>query len=180
MGLTLIEILIVMSILGILAGLLTTGSLAFRDRARKTKTKAQIAQMETALEAYRNDFLKYPWDGTPAQYEDNNAYILEQLSGRNKTTGAYDATITGNANWNGPYFDPKNEDIKVISGERNWVDAWKTAFNLRVAADSVTGDGNPPLNRALTFDIWSNGQNGTNDSGANAAGGISGDDIGNF
>ena len=61
-----------------------------------------------------------------------------------------------------------------------WVDAWKNPFNLRLAADSVVGDGNPPLNRALTFDIWSNGPNGTNNSGTHASGGLAGDDLGNF
>jgi type II secretory pathway pseudopilin PulG len=160
--------------------MLTIGASSFRERARKTKTVAQIAQIETALEAYRGDFLKYPSDGTPVAYEDSNAYLLEQLSGKNKTTGAYDSLVTGDSRWNGPYLDPKSEDIRLLGGERVHVDAWKSAFNLRTANDQVTGDGNPPHNRALTFDIWSNGPNKTNDSSTHAQGGLAGDDIGNF
>ena len=147
--------------------------------ARKTKAQAQIAQMEVALEAYRNDFLKYPTDGTPAEYEDDNPYILNQLTGIDATSGAYDSAITGNAKWNGPYLDPRPEDVKVISSKRTWVDPWGNAFNLRLASDQ-TLDTNPPKNRRLTFDLWSHGPDGANNSGVDAASGLSGDDIGNF
>ena len=179
-GFSLIELLIVISILVILASMMTAGSLSFRQRARETKTKAQLAQMETALEAYRNDFLMYPGDGTPVEYENDNSYILEQLSAKDKNTGAYVPAIVNDPNWNGPYFDPKEEDVRVIGGIRRWVDAWGNVINMRLAADMTIGDGKPPFNRDLSFDLWSSGPNGTNDSGVDASGGIVGDDIGNF
>ena len=152
-GVTLIELLIVISIITVLTGMVTAGSIPFAERARRTKANAQIAQIETALEAYRSDFLKYPTDGNPAGYEDDNAYILEQLSGKSRTDGSAVAAIINDSRWNGPYFDPKEEDIALSGGARMWVDPWKRPFHIRLAADSAVGDGNPPFNHPLTFDL---------------------------
>lgn len=181
------ELLVTITIITILTSIMVTGTTGFRDRARRTKTRAQIAQMETALEAYRNDFLRYPNDASPTQYEEDNSYILEQLSGRDMDDGVYSTAITGDARWNGPYFEPKSEDVVMMTGAggtpvRTWVDAWGSLFNIRLANDTTIEASNPypPHNRPLSFDIWSSGPNKTNNSGTNAASGLGGDDIGNF
>ncbi len=173
-GFTLIELISVITIIVILMTFLIAGTSGFRNRARKTKARTQIAQITTALEAYRNDFLLYPNDGTTTTTcastvcEDNNAYVIQQLSGKN-SDGTYNTTITGDSKWNGPYFDPSSPDV---SASRVWLDPWLNAFNIRLAVDTDTTTTPPSTNR-LTFDIWSNGSDGTNNSGG-------GDDINNW
>ena len=59
-GFTLIEIMAVVVIMGMLMGLVGVGVFAQVDKARRTTAKAQISQIESALEFYRMDNSKYP------------------------------------------------------------------------------------------------------------------------
>lgn len=64
-GFTLVEILVVMSIIGILAGLTLTASMSSRKVARDGKRKADLEQIRSALEIYRSDCKTYPASITP-------------------------------------------------------------------------------------------------------------------
>jgi len=59
-GFTLIEILVVFSIVGILAGLTLAASMSSRKVARDGKRKADLEQIRSALEMYRADKGYYP------------------------------------------------------------------------------------------------------------------------
>ncbi len=59
-GFTLIELLIVISIIGILTSLLTANYLSVQQRARDAQRKADLKQIQTALELYRADEGSYP------------------------------------------------------------------------------------------------------------------------
>src|SRR5579885_2349137 len=59
-GFTLIELLIVIAIIGILSTLLTTNFIGVRQRARDGKRKADLSQIQAALEQYRADQGAYP------------------------------------------------------------------------------------------------------------------------
>ena len=59
-GFTLIELLIVVAIIGILATLLMTNFIGVRQRARDAQRKADVRQMQSALELYRSDSGSYP------------------------------------------------------------------------------------------------------------------------
>lgn len=59
-GFTLIELLTVISIIGVLTGLLTFSYLGVRQRARDTQRKSDLAQIQSALELYRADNNQYP------------------------------------------------------------------------------------------------------------------------
>ncbi|HUU40767.1 MAG TPA: type II secretion system major pseudopilin GspG [Desulfatiglandales bacterium] len=59
-GFTLIEIMVVMVIIGILAGLIVPRIIGRPDEARRTKAQVQIESIETALKLYKLDNGNYP------------------------------------------------------------------------------------------------------------------------
>ena len=59
-GFTLIEILVVVVILGILAGLVVPRFMEQPEKARQTKAKMQLESLETALKIYKLDNGFYP------------------------------------------------------------------------------------------------------------------------
>lgn len=59
-GFTLIELLVVIAIIGILSTLLMANFVGIRQRARDAQRKADIRQMQSALELYRSDNGSYP------------------------------------------------------------------------------------------------------------------------
>lgn len=59
-GFTLIELLIVVAIIGILSTLLMSNFIGVRQRARDGQRKADLSQMQAALEQYRADVGSYP------------------------------------------------------------------------------------------------------------------------
>lgn len=63
---TLIEILIVVTIVAILVGLLVVGVLAVRERARVTQAKALIPMLDQALGIYRTEDLMRRFPAQPA------------------------------------------------------------------------------------------------------------------
>src|ERR1035437_1612862 len=59
-GFTLIELMVVIVILGILAGLIIPRIMGRPDEARAAKARLQIESMETALKLYKLDNGNYP------------------------------------------------------------------------------------------------------------------------
>lgn len=59
-GFTLIELLVVITIIGVLTTLVTTNFVGVRQRARDAQRKADIRQLQSALELFRTDEGIYP------------------------------------------------------------------------------------------------------------------------
>ena len=59
-GFTLIELMVVVVIIGILAGLIVPRIMGSDDKAREAKAKMQIESLETALKMYKLDNGDYP------------------------------------------------------------------------------------------------------------------------
>src|SRR5438045_4975974 len=59
-GFTLIELLIVIVIIGVLSTLVTANLIGVRQRARDGQRKADLRQLQSALELYRSDNGSYP------------------------------------------------------------------------------------------------------------------------
>lgn len=59
-GFTLLELIVVMAILAILAGLGASGYRLARHSAKESQAKAEIEQLRSALEEYRVEFGRYP------------------------------------------------------------------------------------------------------------------------
>jgi len=93
LGFTMVELLVVISIIGILSTLLFANFNAARERARDTQRKADLKNIQTSLRLYYNDFGQYPqsdddliqgcgsgteectWDGTSAFSTVNQIYM---------------------------------------------------------------------------------------------------------
>jgi len=59
-GLTLVELLVVLSIIALLVGVLLPALTAVKNIAKETKQKAQLGTIELALTAFKNDYGDYP------------------------------------------------------------------------------------------------------------------------
>jgi len=59
-GFTLIELLIVLAIIGVLSALIMVSFVGVRQRGRDAQRKANIRQIQSALELYRTDQSNYP------------------------------------------------------------------------------------------------------------------------
>ena len=90
-GLTLMEIMLVLVILGILGGMAAMFLAGAQDNAMRRATAAEISAFETALKQYRLDMMQYPTS------QDGLRALIEQPSGDQK------------GRWNGPYIEPDND-----------------------------------------------------------------------
>lgn len=82
-GFTLIELLVSISIIAILTALLTANFIGARQRGRDGQRKANLYNMQSALELYRSDNGTYPLDsdfpacGSPLQGTGGAIYMKE-------------------------------------------------------------------------------------------------------
>ncbi len=63
-GFTLVELLIVLTIIGVLATLITGGFISSQMRGRDAQRKSDLKQIANALELYYNDYGVYPADSS--------------------------------------------------------------------------------------------------------------------
>lgn len=133
-SLTLIELVVVVTIIFILAGFVAGAAQMARRRALVVEAKTQIATMELALSMYEVDFGSYPDDGI--------ANLVDKLS--NET--AYGAGVVDD--WNGPYMRFREDDL---DGSNNFLDPWSNAYQY---------DKEGTHNGASYYDLYSYGPGG--------------------
>ena len=128
LGFTLVELLVVLAILGLLAGLVGPQVMKFLGSS-KTKTAAlQIEELSGTLDLYRLETGRYP----------SNDEGLEALVSK-----PGDA-----ANWNGPYLkkgavpkDPWGNAYQYrFPGEHGGVDIWSLGADNREGGDGENAD----------------------------------------
>ena len=74
---TLVELLVVITIIGILTGLVTAAAVAARRRAKIATVVMEVKQLEAACQAYKEKFGEYPpispggWIARPGRCYDN-------------------------------------------------------------------------------------------------------------
>lgn len=120
-GFTLVEVLVVLVILGLLAGIISTAAISYLSKAKADIARIQIENISTSLDLFRLDMGRYPT-------------TEEGLTALVRLPAAL-------ANWKGPYIGGK--EVPVDPWERPYVyerPAGGGAFTLlTLGADGAEG-----------------------------------------
>jgi len=114
-GFTMVELLVVITIIAILAGLLMPAVIGAMRRARETKTLNLIHQCETAVLAYYNDYGDYP----PSTWAELGLDVVPPTETTNPDTfneGIEVFTFCLASRNGGPYLDFSNEMLGNTDG----------------------------------------------------------------
>jgi general secretion pathway protein G len=123
-GFTIIELIVVMTIILILAGLMTGVAQKAKERAMIAQARTMIAGLETALGMFQADMGGYPASGS------NN--LATALSGNPPGAGTYvvgtqTLNVNANSNYAGPYITFKQGERIPPMGDIG--DPWGRAYS---------------------------------------------------
>ena len=91
-GFTLVELMVVISIIALLVGILLPAISRARDNAKIGQSKSNIRNVKTAANLYENDHKGVPWTGAPANLSagpDGSWTGLSVAAGINQWTARY-------------------------------------------------------------------------------------------
>jgi general secretion pathway protein G len=146
-GFTLIELMVVISVILVLAGIIVGGAKYAQTKAARSRAQAEIATMETALEHYKSDNGVYPL---------STAMRLNAQA----NSGSLYAALAGGPGNPKTYFTFKADQIRAISAtETNIIDPFGSAYNYY-----CTQPVNADQTNNTSFDLWSYGPDGQNDT----------------
>ena len=157
---TLIEMLVVMVIIVVLAGLLLPVVQVAKTSADQARARENIHQMAAAFRAYFSEFGRWP----------SNTISLATISGA--PAGSTDSYIPTNffANTSSiTFYDYSTKDILTNTTCKCFllVDPWKNPYVVRLDT-GYTGSVKNPFDNSTPlqwgFAIWSMGPDGTNDN----------------
>lgn len=118
-GFTLVEIMIVVAIIAILAGVIIANYTHPKSNAEAGATQANLREIATALELYYQDYQQYP--GTPATSTTalyalfggaNNKYLTNQPNSPGPGGGSYSYITDGNGDYT--ITDPAFYDVQTL------------------------------------------------------------------
>ncbi|MBI5779830.1 MAG: prepilin-type N-terminal cleavage/methylation domain-containing protein [Planctomycetes bacterium] len=147
-GFTLIEILVVMSIILVLAVMIVPGLAGSRYMAKKAAARTEIANLETALSMYEADFGAYPEDD-----DDSSKPLVEALGGKTEEGKPPKKT----------YYPFKKS--RINEGDGKYYSEFKKPFCYRENASEEDKEGKEMENKD-SFDIWTDNGKG-DDKGIN-------------
>ncbi|MDD5679692.1 MAG: type II secretion system protein GspG [Candidatus Omnitrophica bacterium] len=159
-ALTLMELLIVMTIIFVLAGLIVGTSGPASQSAKKRKAEVMISALETAATMYHADTGLYPPDAETG-FPNSSAVLYDYLTNTTTHEAGGSSAVAG---WSGPYMEFKRSEDLSTTTPYQILDPWKNAYHY---------DSTSPTNNTHSFDLWSNGPDKTDDSGGD-------DDINNW
>jgi general secretion pathway protein G len=127
-GFTLVELLVVLAILGLLAGLVGPQVMTFLGSSKSKTAKLQIENLAATLDMYRLEVGRYP-----SQSEGLQALVEQPANVQN---------------WNGPYLrkgdlpkDPWGFDYQYrFPGEHGPYDIWSLGADNREGGDGENAD----------------------------------------
>jgi general secretion pathway protein G len=187
-GFTLIELMAVITIIIILAGLVVGGMGFVNERQAKEKAKVQMALLEKAIEEYKLDMGTYPGTGTNfGGSATGSSGDFSQVLYTALFYDGYNHTKSANppSNWSKatkiylPELDPTSNKLGWTTGSGTTpsanlpiTDPWGGKYRYRVGTNAQNPD----------FDLWSMGKDGKTRAGPNdpATHDENKDDIRNF
>lgn len=131
-GFTLMELLVVLAIIGILAGMLSVGAEAARSRAYRAQAETMISTLEMAISMYETDMGVFPADDGAGA-----TTCVGLVTALSNPTGQPPA-------WRGPYINFRPSELSAGS----LVDPWARTYRY---------DSSSPPNNTATYDLWSEG-----------------------
>jgi prepilin-type N-terminal cleavage/methylation domain-containing protein len=170
-GFTLIEMLVVVTIIAVLIALLLPILSAARDRAKRVATGSTMSNLKTALENYRLDWGIFPIQpgGTGKIYSDGGTYNPGYYNIVSAAKGSPSTGLEDNSWLLKKLLDNRNLDvgradiIPIPSTTRyNLVDAWKTGIIARFMVLPPANATNAEKQTEKVL-IWSYGANKIND-----------------
>ena len=167
---TIVELLVVMSIILVLAGLVLATSSYVHNKGARSRAEAEIAAMSSALENYKADNGAYPNDsetdsldptqGDPTQYQNANLWLYEKLSGDTNADRQPDNNAISYLAFKTNQLSPNDQTpVKFIKDPFGNSYGYSTIYSADVANNKT-----PPRGYNPTFDLWSTA-GATTDSG---------------
>jgi prepilin-type N-terminal cleavage/methylation domain-containing protein len=151
-GFTLVELLVVVSVIGILAAMTYAAVDSAISKAKKSATRALISALDTGIANFRTDFGHVPYD-TLGNATNDPKEIRRWLMGI-KDNGDKDDSgannVRSNQLWNGPYAEVKEKNLDA-GNNYIFVDSWGEPIYFEMV--------NPIFN-VDRWDIWSKGPDG--------------------
>ncbi len=149
-GFTIVELLTVIGIIAVLAGLIISISGYATKKGAISRAQAEIAAMEAALESYRADNGIYPdtdaADNPQALYQALTGDGDDQLGGTTASSGAE------NFGQQGRLYMELKENSQFDSSYRV-IDPWGIPYNFQSDPDNSASS--TEINNVATFDLWS-------------------------
>lgn len=142
-GFTIVELLVVITIIGILAALLLPALSAARCRSKHSASQATVQDFSVALKSYETDFGRYP-------VEEGGFYITQ-------TSAASLVNImSANGPKNVPYYQFRADQI---NGAKQWMTALGTPYKYRENASKAKPATPSPgvMMNFFSFDMWACG-----------------------
>jgi len=155
-GFTIVEVLVVMAIILVLAGLVLATSSYVHNKGARSRAEAEIAAMSAALENYKADNGVYPVDisvdakangaGNPASYTGASLTLYKAISGDADNDTSRSAEKTAYFTFKPNQLAPSDQTQKVTFIK----DPFGNSYGYStVYATDVSKGYNP------TFDLWS-------------------------
>ncbi len=132
-GFTLIEMLVVIAIIGVLAGLLIPVLSGFVGTGERAEAQAVIAALKLGIEAYVNDFDDFP--------PNTLADLGVSANGLNAGNEALVACLATQQK-GGPYYEFREKDLENLDGDQR-PDFNQSSFGTREAFEMLDPWGSP-------------------------------------